>query len=68
MNPIKNNILRGYAYAAWAQGYHAHDRNAIGMLLGVSDEDLDFICDVLSEWATLDDEEQEVHDNATDRC
>ena len=64
MNSIRNNILIGYAYAVWAQGYRADDKNAIGMLLGVSDEDLDFICDVLSEWATLDDEEQEVREDA----
>lgn len=64
MNPIKNNILLGYAYSAWARGYRVHDRNAIGMLLSVSDEDLDYICDMLSEWATLDDEEREVKEDA----
>ena len=63
MNPIRNNILIGYAYSAWARGYRANDRNAIGMLLGVSDEDLDFICDKLSQWEKSDDEEREVKED-----
>ena len=44
------NILIGYAVAAWVRGFRACDRNMIGMLLGVSDEDLDIICALLSKW------------------
>ena len=44
------NILIGYAVAAWARGFRAKDRNMIGMLLGVPDEDLDIICGLLSKW------------------
>lgn len=64
MNPIRDNILLGYAYALWAKGYRAEDRNAIGMLLSISDEDIDFICNKLSEWGT-EDEEPEVQEDAT---
>lgn len=63
MDPIRNNILLGYAYAVWANGYRAEDRNAIGMLLSISDEDLDYICNKLSEWET-DGEEPEVQEDA----
>lgn len=50
MADLVGNILVGYAAAAWAQGYRAEDRTMIGMLLGVSDDDLDIICKLLAKW------------------
>lgn len=50
MADLVGNILVGYAAAAWAQGFRAEDRTMIGMLLSVSDEDLDIICGLLSKW------------------
>jgi hypothetical protein len=50
MADLIGNILVGYAAAAWAQGFRACDRTMIGMLLGVSDEDLGIICGFLSKW------------------
>ena len=50
MADLIGNILVGYAAAAWAQGFRAEDCTMIGMLLGVSDEDLDIICGLLSKW------------------
>lgn len=58
MADLIGNILVGYAVAAWAQGFRAEDRTMIGMLLGVSDDDLDIICKLLSKW-----EKEEVADN-----
>lgn len=39
-----------YAVDAWVSGYRAEDRTMIGMILGVSDDDLDTICKMLDEW------------------
>lgn len=50
MADLIGNILVGYAAAAWAQGFRAEDRTMIGMILGVSDDDLDTICGLLREW------------------
>lgn len=51
--------LLGYAVAAWDAGYRAEDRTMIGMILGVSDDDLDIICKLLVKW-----EKEETVENA----
>lgn len=43
-------MLAGYAAEAWAQGFRAEDRTMLGMLLGVSDDDLDIICKFMTKW------------------
>lgn len=58
MADLIGNILVGYAAAAWEQGFRAEDRTMIGMILGVSDDDLDNICNLLSKW-----EKEEVNEN-----
>jgi hypothetical protein len=55
MADLLGNILVGYAAAAWDAGYRSEDRTMLGMILGVSDEDLDTICNLLSEWEREDD-------------
>lgn len=60
MADLIGNILVGYAAAAWAQGFRAEDRTMIGMLLSVSDDDLDIICKILSKW----EDEEEKKENA----
>lgn len=47
---VMHDMIVGYAAAAYAAGYRADDRTMIGMILSVSDEDLDFICNLLEAW------------------
>jgi len=50
MADLLGNILVGYAAAAWDAGYRSEDRTMLGMILDVSDDDLDTICSLLAVW------------------
>lgn len=61
MADLLGNIIVGYAAAAWSNGFRAEDRTMIGMILSVSDDDLDIICKLLKKW-----EKEEADEDATD--
>ena len=50
MDGLLTDDLIMYAVDAWVSGYRAEDRTMIGMVLGVSDDDLDTICKMLAKW------------------